>query len=245
MNAGRRMKMTPRLSRPQVKANASILVVEDDPDMAMEILAGLKSQGYQPRHAASGTDALASMWAETPDLAIIDRTLPGLDGLSLIAKMQEEGFHLPILVVSALSSADERIRGLKAGGDDYLGKPFVMGELFARIEALLRRPTDVRETALTVGPLHIDLIERTAHRGARELDLLPREFKLLEFMMRRPGQVLPRSMLLEEVWNYRFVPESNLVNVHMGRLRHKVDLPGEIKLIHSVKNVGFILDEIA
>ena len=235
--------MTPRLSRPQVKTNASILVVEDDPDMAMEILAGLKGQGYQPRHAASGPDALASVWAETPDLAIIDRTLPGFDGLSLISKLQNDGFHLPVLVLSALSSADERIRGLKAGGDDYLGKPFVMGELFARIEALLRRPTDMRETALTVGPLEIDLIERTARRGARDLDLLPREFKLLEFMMRRAGQVLSRAMLMEEVWNYRFVPESNLVNVHMGRLRHKVDQPGEMKLIHSVKNVGFVLDE--
>ena len=142
--------------------------------MAMEILAGLRGQGYQPRHAASGPDALASVWAETPDLAIIDRTLPGLDGLSLISKLQDEGFHLPVLVLSALSSADERIRGLKAGGDDYLGKPFVMGELFARIEALLRRPTDIRETSLTLGPLEIDLIERTARRGTREIDLLPR-----------------------------------------------------------------------
>jgi two-component system OmpR family response regulator len=211
--------------------------------MAMEILAGLKSQGYQPRHASTGVEALASIWAEAPDLAIIDRTLPELDGLSLIGRMQEEGFHLPVLVISALSSADERIHGLKAGGDDYLGKPFVMGELFARIEALLRRPTETRETSLTVGPLHIDLIERTARRGSREIDLLPREFKLLEFMMRRPGQVLSRAMLLEEVWNYRFVPESNLVNVHMGRLRHKIDGPGEVKLINSVKNVGFVLDD--
>jgi len=235
--------MTAKLSRPQAKAHATILVIEDDPDMAAEILAGLESEGYQVRHAATGTAGLASIRAEPPDLAIVDRTLPELDGLSLIETIQAEGVTLPILVLSALSSADERIRGLKAGGDDYLAKPFVMGELFARIEALLRRPGENRETQLRHGPLTLDLIERSAHRDGREIELLPREFKLLEFMMRRPGQVLSRAMLLEEVWNYRFVPESNLVNVHMSRLRHKIDAPGEKKLINSVYNVGFTLDE--
>jgi len=231
-----------RLPRHQPKANAAILLIEDDPDMASEILRGLASQGYQPRHVTNGIEGLEAIRAGRPDLAIVDRTLPGLDGLSLIETLHDEGIDLPVLVLSALSSADERIRGLKAGGDDYLGKPFVMGELFARIEALLRRPTETRETALTVGPLRLDLIERKAFRGDREIELLPREFKLLDYMMRRPGQVLSRAMLLEEVWHYRFVPESNLVNVHMSRLRHKVDVPGEPKLIKSVHNVGFILD---
>ena len=234
-----------RLSRPKARANAAILVVEDDPDMAGEILAGLETQGYRPRLAATGTDGLSAIRAEAPDLAIVDRTLPGLDGLSLIETIQSEGINLPVLVLSALSSADERIQGLKAGGDDYLGKPFVMGELFARIEALLRRPVENRETALAVGPLTLDLIERKAFRGEREIELLPREFKLLDYMMRRPGQVLSRAMLLEDVWGYRFVPESNLVNVHMSRLRHKIDAPGEKRLIQSVYNVGFMLGEDA
>jgi len=221
----------------------TVLLIEDDQDLADEILIGLRHEGYLPRHAATGPDGLASITVSPPDLAIVDRTLPGLDGLSLIATMNEEGVHVPVLVLSALASADERIRGLKAGGDDYLAKPFVMGELFARIEALLRRPKEMRQTSLAVGPLTLDLIDRLAWRDGRELDLLPREFKLLEFMMGRPGQVLSRSMLLEGVWNYRFMPESNLVNVHMSRLRHKVDLPGQKRLIKSVRGVGFILND--
>ena len=237
--------MAQRLSRPRMKENAAVLVIEDDPDMAREIVIGLESQGYRLRHAATGPEGLEAIHAEMPDLAIVDRTLPGLDGLSLISAIHQDGLHLPVLVLSALSSADERIRGLKAGGDDYLAKPFVMGELFARVEALLRRPVDSRQTTLTVGPLTLDLIERRAFRGEREIDLLPREFKLLEFMMRRPGQVLSRAMMLEHVWNYRFEPGSNLVNVHMSRLRHKIDAVGEQRLINSVYNVGFMLDENA
>jgi two-component system OmpR family response regulator len=145
------------------------------------------------------------------------------------------------LVLSALASVDDRIRGLRSGGDDYLAKPFALTELVARLEALLRRPVGTRETILRVGPLELDLIERTARRDNRELELLPREFRLLEYMMRREGQMVTRAMLFEEVWNYRFVPDTNLVDVHMGRLRHKVDLADEPPMIHSVRGLGFVL----
>ncbi len=224
-------------------STATVLLIEDDPQIAAEIIAGLQREGYRTRHAATGTDGLDAMRALPPDLAIVDRTLPGIDGLTLIDTLHREGIKLPVLVLSALSSADERIKGLKAGGDDYLGKPFVMGELFARVEALLRRPSLARETSITVGPLTIDLITRKAVRDGREIHLLPREFKLLEFMMRRPNQVLSRGMLLEQVWNHNPLRQSNLVNVHMGRLRHKVDAPEEGSLIKSVHGIGFILND--
>ncbi len=222
---------------------AMILLIEDDPEIAAEILDGLQREGYRTRHAATGPEGLDAVRALPPDLAIVDRTLPGIDGLTVIDTLHREGIHLPFLVLSALSSADERIKGLKAGGDDYLGKPFVMGELVARIEALLRRPSLARETSLTVGPLRLDLITRKGEREGREILLLPREFKLLEFMMRRPNQVLSRDMLLEQVWNYSPMRQSNLVNVHMGRVRHKVDAPGEAPLIKSVHGVGFVLND--
>ena len=143
--------------------------------------------------------------------------------------------------MSALGDVDERVRGLRAGGDDYLAKPFIIVELVARVEALLRRPALGRETVLRVGALEIDLIERKARRGERDIELLPREFKLLEYLMRRPGQVLTRAMLLENVWNYRFIAETNLVDVHVGKLRKKIDAPGEPPMIQSVRGAGFML----
>jgi two-component system OmpR family response regulator len=167
--------------------------------------------------------------------------LPGMDGLSIIETLRREELRTPVLVLSALGAVDDRVRGLRAGGDDYLTKPFAILELVARIEALLRRPAQSRETTLRVGTLEIDLIERTARRGGREIDLLPREFRLLEYMMQRCDQLLTRAMLLEEVWNYKFVPATNLVDVHMGRLRHKVDGPNETPMIHNVRGAGFIL----
>jgi two-component system OmpR family response regulator len=172
---------------------------------------------------------------------IVDRLLPGMDGLSVIETLRNEQVRTPVLVLSALGAVDDRVRGLRAGGDDYLTKPFAVVELIARIEALLRRPVETRETILRVGQLELDLIERTARRGDREIDLLPREFRLLEYMMRRSGQLLTRAMLLEEVWNYKFVPATNLVDVHMGRVRHKVDGPGDTPMIHNIRGAGFIL----
>ena len=149
----------------------------------------------------------------------------------------------PALVLSALDGVDERVRGLRAGGDDYLAKPFALAELAARIEALLRRPASGPETMLRVGSLELDLMARTARRGQRALDLLPREFQLLEYMMRRTGQTVTRTMLFEDVWNYRFTPRSNLIDVHMGKLRRKLDGPGETELLANVRGVGFVLEE--
>src|ERR1700674_1190486 len=163
------------------------------------------------------------------------------NGITIIEALRQEGGRTPVLVLSALGAVDDRVRGLRAGGDDYLTKPFATVELVARIEALLRRPAQSRDTLLRVGPLELDLMERTGKRGERTIDLLPREFRLLEYMMRRKNQVLTRAMLLEEVWKYKFVPQTNLVDVHMGRLRHKVDGPDAPAMIHNVRRAGFVL----
>ena len=172
---------------------------------------------------------------------IVDRLLPGIDGLTIIEVARREHVRTPVLVLSALGAVDDRVRGLRAGGDDYLTKPFVILELIARIEALLRRPGESRDTVLRLGPLELDLLGRSAKRDGRPLDLLPREFRLLEYMMRRKDQLLTRAMLFEEVWNYKFVPQSNLVDVHMGRLRRKIDPPGQPPMLLNVRGEGFIL----
>jgi len=218
-----------------------ILLIEDDGETAEEVTAELVERGFDVEWSADGTAGLASARSSGPDVLIVDRMLPGMDGLSIIETLRQEQVRTPVLVLSALGAIDDRVRGLRAGGDDYLTKPFAILELVARIEALLRRPAQSRETILRVGALELDLIERTARRGAREIDLLPREFRLLEYMMQRCDQLLTRAMLLEEVWNYKFVPATNLVDVHMGRLRHKVDGPNETPMIHNVRGAGFIL----
>jgi two-component system OmpR family response regulator len=219
-----------------------ILIVEDEASMADEIGADLSARGYKVQLASSAEEALPLLTTGSIDAMIIDRTLPGIDGLTMLGTLRREGCSIPALVLSALSSVDDRIKGLKAGGDDYLTKPFSVEELAARIEALLRRPLETRETILVVDDLRLDLIEREAHRGSRLIELLPREFKLLEYMMRRPAQVLTRAMLLEDVWGYRFIPtESNVVDVHMGKLRRKIDAPSEIALIENIVGVGFAL----
>jgi two-component system OmpR family response regulator len=220
---------------------ARILVIEDDEETAEEILTALGDRGYHLDRVATGTEGLERARDGAWDVLVIDRMLPGLDGLAVIEALRNDNIMTPVLVLSALSAVNERIRGLRAGGDDYLGKPFSLGELIARLEALLRRPSAPRETILRVGPLEVDLLTRAARRGHRSLDLLPREFRLLEYMMRREGQVLTRAMLLEEVWNYRFVPQTNLVDVHVGRLRRKLDGPDEPPMILSVRGVGFML----
>jgi len=168
--------------------------------------------------------------------------LGGDDGLSMIETLRQEGFKTPVLVISALSAVDERIKGLKAGGDDYLVKPFAMAELTARIEALLRRVDDTRVSKLRVGDLEMDLIEQTVRRGEAEIDLLPREFKLLEFFLRRPGQLVTRAMLLEGVWRYRFNPNTNAVDVHISNLRRKIDVHGHPSLITNIRGAGFMLN---
>ena len=221
--------------------NALVLLVEDEPDMAAEVTKELTNLGYHVRVAETEAEGLAAARSHPAALMIVDRMLKGIDSLSMIETLRREGIRIPVLVVSALASVDERIRGLKAGGDDYLIKPFAMGELAARIEALLRRSNDSRTTVLQVGPLRIDLIERSAMRSKRVLDLLPTEFKLLEYLMRRPGQAITRTMFLEDVWHYRNLPQTNLVDVHIGKLRRKVDMDGDTPLIRSVRGSGFML----
>ncbi len=218
-----------------------LLVIEDDPETADEIIAEFAERGFDVDWAATGIEGLDKARSGDPDAMIVDRLLPGMDGLTIVEALRKDQVSVPVLVLSALGAVDDRVRGLRAGGDDYLTKPFELVELIARVEALLRRPGDARGTKLRVGPLELDLIERTAKRGDRSIELLPREFRLLEYMMQRKDQVLTRAMLLEEVWKYKFVPQTNLVDVHMGRLRHKVDEPNEPQMIHSVRGVGFVL----
>src|SRR5450432_4136180 len=218
-----------------------VLLIEDDSETAEEIAAELADRGFEVEWSANGIEGLDKARSTRPDAMIVDRLLPGMDGLTVIEALRKDQVRTPVLVLSALGAVDDRVRGLRMGGDDYLTKPFAIVELVARIEALLRRPAESRETTLRVGPLELDLIERTAKRGDRVIDLLPREFRLLEYMMRRKEQMLTRAMLLEEVWNYKFVPQTNLVDVHMGRLRRKVDEPNEPPMIHNVRGVGFIL----
>jgi two-component system, OmpR family, response regulator len=219
----------------------NVLLIEDDDQTADEIVAELVHRGFHVERAATGTTGLEKARAAAHDIIIVDRLLPEIDGLTIVETLRRGQVRTPVLVLSALGAVDDRVRGLRAGGDDYLAKPFALVELMARLEALLRRPAESRETTLRVGPLELDLIERTAQRGNRRIDLLPREFRLLEYMVRREGQMVTRAMLFEEVWNYRFVPNSNLVDVHMGRLRRKVDEPEEAPMIHSVRGAGFVL----
>ena len=218
-----------------------LLVIEDDGETAAEIIAEFTDLGFEVDWAATGIEGLDKARTERPDALIVDRLLPGMDGLTIVEALRKDQMKTPVLVLSALGAVDDRVRGLRAGGDDYLTKPFELIELIARVEALLRRPADNRDTKLRVGPLELDLIERTARRGDRVIDLLPREFRLLEYMMQRKDQVLTRAMLLEEVWKYKFVPQTNLVDVHMGRLRRKVDEADEPPMIHSVRGIGFVL----
>jgi two-component system OmpR family response regulator len=227
------------------EAMTKILLIEDDCETAEEITAELQQRGYETEWCASGMEGLDTFRSCRPDAMIVDRMLPGMDGLTIIEALRQEQVRTPALVLSALGGVDDRVRGLRMGGDDYLTKPFAIIELIARIEALLRRPVESRETVLRVGQLELDLIKRTATRGERAIDLLPREFRLLEYMMQRCDQLLTRAMLLEEVWNYKFVPATNLVDVHMGRLRHKVDGPDDPPMIHNVRGAGFVLRDVS
>jgi two-component system OmpR family response regulator len=222
-------------------AGARILLIEDDQETADEIVKHLSDRFCSVLLEANGRQGLETARRESFNLLIVDRMLPELDGLSIIAALRTEAIRTPVLVLSALSEVDERVRGLKAGGDDYLTKPFALTELAARVAALLRRPIETRETVLRVGPLELDLIDRVARRKNRRIELLPREFKLLEYLMRRPSRVVTRAMMLEDVWHYRFAPRTNLVDVHIGKLRRKVDAEGEIPLLYNVRGVGFVL----
>lgn len=220
---------------------AKLLLIEDDADTAGDVLDDLRSRGHDVDWVATGPDGAQAARDGSWEAIILDRMLPGQDGLGVLQDLRRDGDRTPALILSALGDVDERIRGLRAGGDDYLAKPFALGELAARIEALLRRPAARPETILRVGSLEVDLIAGTGRRGMRDLALLPRELKLLAYLMRCPGQIVTRAMLFEEVWNYRFTPKSNLIDVHVGRLRRKLEASGETPLIQNVRGIGFML----
>jgi two-component system, OmpR family, response regulator len=218
-----------------------VFLIEDDSAIAEAITEQLTDCGFAVEWSSNGIEGLDKARLHRPDLVIIDRMLPDMDGVVVIEALRKDQMRMPVLVLSALDPVGERVRGLNIGGDDYLAKPFAAAELFARIEALLRRPAQTNEVILRVGPLELDRIERTAKRGSRKIELRPCQFRLLEYMMRRADQLVTRSMLLNEVWGYKFVPKTNLVDVHIGRLRQKVDASGEIPLINTVRGAGFIL----
>jgi len=219
-----------------------VLLIEDDIEAARLLVKGLRESGYTVEHAADGRAGLAQALQRAFDLIVTDRMLPQLDGLTIIERLRARGGATPVLVLSALGSVDDRIRGLKAGGDDYLTKPFSFAELLARIEALLRRrPNAPNATRLRVEDLEFDLLERRVTRGGRELDLTAREMKLLEFLMRRAGQLVTRTMLLEGVWDLHFDPQSNLIDVHISRLRQAIDRGSDHPLIHTVRGSGYVL----
>jgi two-component system OmpR family response regulator len=219
-----------------------VLLIEDDLEAARFLVRGLRESGYTVDHAGDGREGLARALQGQFDLIVTDRMLPQLDGLTIIERLRARGGATPVLVLSALGSVDDRIRGLKAGGDDYLTKPFAFAELLARIEALLRRrPNAPNATRLQVEDLEFDLLERRVTRGGRELDLTAREMKLLEFLMRRAGQLVTRTMLLEGVWDLHFDPQSNLIDVHISRLRQAIDRGSDHPLIHTVRGSGYVL----
>ncbi|MBO0710704.1 MAG: response regulator transcription factor [Acetobacteraceae bacterium] len=220
-----------------------VLVIEDDPQTAAEINAALGDHGFEVDHAVSGREGLLKAAAEAYDAIILDRMLPGgLDGLGVLSTLRAAGLEAPVLILSALSAVDERVRGLRAGGDDYLTKPFDFLELTARLDVLLRRPSGPqRETTLRVGNLEMDLLTRTVRRGEQVIELLPREYRLLEYLMRHPDQVVTRTMLFEEVWNYHYVEPTNVIDVHIGKLRRKIDAEGSTPMIHTVRGSGYML----
>jgi len=222
-----------------------ILTIEDDAVTAKEIVAELQSHGFEVDWVDNGREGLVSAVSGNYDLITLDRMLPELDGLAIVTTLRTIGVVTPILMISALSDVDERVRGLRAGGDDYLSKPFATDEMAARVEVLLRRKSPVREfeTTLRVADLELNLISHEAIRDNQPLNLLPTEYKLLEFMMRNPGQVLSRMMIFEEVWGYHFDPGTNLIDVHIGRLRKKIDPPGMTPLIRTMRGSGYVIAE--
>jgi two-component system OmpR family response regulator len=217
-----------------------ILVVEDDKKIASFVVNGLKQSGYAVDHAAEGEQGLIMAQSISYDAAVVDIMLPKLDGLSLIQQLRAKGIRMPILILSAKASVDDRVKGLQAGGDDYLTKPFAFSELLARIQALIRRATQTTEpTRLVVGDLSIDLLTREVQRGAEKIDLQPREYALLEYLMRNPNRTVTKTMILEHIFDYSFDPQTNVVDVLVHRLRSKVDK--DRAMLHTQRGVGYVL----
>lgn len=221
-----------------------ILLVEDDKEAATYLVKGLTESGHTVEHAADGDAGLQLAMENAYDSMIVDRMLPRRDGLSLIEEIRKSGNNTPVLILSALDNVDERITGLKAGGDDYLTKPYSLSELTARLHALTRRAqSGTSETVLRVGDLSLDLIKHKVTRAGENINLQPREFRLLEYLMQHTGQVVTRSMLLENVWDYHFDPQTNVIDVQISRLRSKIDKDFDTPLLHTVRGAGYKLQE--
>jgi two-component system OmpR family response regulator len=219
-----------------------ILVIEDDRDAASWLVKGLTESGHVADHAADGEEGLALALEGQHDVLIVDRMLPKLDGLAIIKKVREAGVNTPVLILSALGDVDERVRGLRAGGDDYLGKPYAFSELLARVEGLGRRGTsEPLETKLKAVDLELDLLSRTCARAGKDIPLQPREFKLLEYLMRNAGHVVTRTMLLENVWDYHFDPQTNVIDVHVSRLRSKIDKGFGEPILQTIRGAGYMI----
>lgn len=222
-----------------------LLLIEDDAKTAEYIARGLRELGHTCNHLANGLDGLSAALDDEHDAAILDRNLPGLDGLAVLTAMRAQDVRTPVLLLSALGQVDDRVAGLKAGGDDYLTKPFSFQELIARLEAITRRKDAAASTdgsRLQVGDLTLDLLSRTARRSGREIELGNKEFQLLEYLMRHAGQVVTRTMLIEAIWDYNFNPGTNVIDVHISRLRAKIDAEGETGMISTVRGAGYRLD---
>ena len=221
-----------------------VLLVEDDTKIASFILKGLRSAGYAVDHAADGEEGLHLALTEPYDAAVIDLMLPRRNGLALISEMRTEKVNTPVLILSAKGSVDDRVKGLETGGDDYLTKPFAFSELLARVQALIRRASGAAEpTRLTVGDLSVNLLNREVLRGGKRIDLQPREFSLLEYLMRNAGRIVSKTMILEHVWDYHFDPQTNVVEARISRLRDKIDKDADHKLIHTVRGAGYVLKD--
>jgi len=219
-----------------------ILVLEDDSEAAAYLVKGLKESGHVSDHAADGDEGLEMVGVRDYDVLIVDRMLPGRDGLSVVQTLRDKGDVTPVLILSALSKVDDRIEGLRAGGDDYLTKPYSFSELLARVEGLHRRASpNAAETNYRIADLEIDLLSRRAFRDGVEITLQPREFRLLEFLMKHADQVVTRTMLLEHVWDYHFDPQTNVIDVHISRLRSKIDKNFDKPLLHTIRGAGYSL----
>ncbi len=219
-----------------------ILVIEDDPEAASWLAKGLQESGHVVDVAHDGEEGLSLALEKIHDVLVVDRMLPKLDGLSIIRKVRSDGIKCPVLILSALSDVDERVTGLRAGGDDYLAKPYAFAELLARVEGLVRRTADEpQETRLRAADLEIDLLTRTVTRSGKPISIQPREFKLLEYLVRNAGHIVTRTMLLENVWDYHFDPQTNVIDVHVSRLRSKIDKGFNQPLLQTVRGAGYMI----
>ena len=219
-----------------------LLIIEDDPEIARYLRKGLSEAGHTVEHADNGRDGLYLATGESFDAIVLDRLLPQMDGLTVLTALRATGASIPVLILSALSQVDDRIKGLRAGGDDYLVKPFALSELLARLEVITRRSQPVEaDNELRVANLVLNRLSRQVHRAGEEILLKPQEYRVLEYLMRHSGQVVTRTMLLENVWDYHFDPQTNVIDVHMSRLRAKIDKPEWTQLIHTLRGAGYSL----